>query len=174
MDLKHETLNSENYGLTWQFRVSPNSCDNPAYYEMYLKFSAIADSNSGFTKTYLLVDKDAGLIAGFYSVRASALALNEDGHLFISRPALEIAELAVDERYERCGIGTALIDLVLSMADTLRRGFCGIRSVVLSADPKAVSFYEKNGFARLSNTYEPIIKPETVNCIPMYLDLSDI
>lgn len=37
MNLKRELLNKDDVGLAWQFRVSPDSCDNPEYYENYLK-----------------------------------------------------------------------------------------------------------------------------------------
>lgn len=175
MNLQLETLDKDNQRLAWHFHVSRNSCDNPEYYDNYIRFSALSDFKSGFTTTSILIDSDADRIAGFFSLRATGIGSQDgEGHYIINRPALEIAELAVDKEYEREGIGTFLIDLVIKYADYLRKNCCGIRTIVLCADPKAVGFYEKNSFAKLSDTYDPMIKPETINCIPMYLDLPEL
>ena len=152
-------MNNDHFGLAMNFRVSPNSCDNPSHYEQYLQFSAISDGKSGMGVTHLAVEKDddtdeVKAVLGFVTVRAtSLLSKGENGEDRV-HPSLEIAELAVSKNYERQGVGTKLVDLAIAMADEMRERYMGIKYIVLCADPKAVGFYEKLDFKAIGDDME--------------------
>ena len=167
-------MNTEIAGLAWSFHVSPDSCDNPMHYENYLRLSALAEQKDGQAVTHVMIDDDANCIAGFVALRATSLVSTlEDGKLSVN-PALEIAELAVDQSYEGEGVGTTLVKLALAYADLIREGTAGIKFVMLCSDPKSVGFYEKLGFSHVSDLYKVLNDGWNNHCEPMYRRLPEL
>ena len=78
MNLSFSLFDQEHSGLAWHFRVSPSSCDNPGHYEEYIRFVALSDRRSGMGVTHVLIDADAGRIAGFVALRLSSLFYTGD------------------------------------------------------------------------------------------------
>ena len=173
MDLYVKKMDPQDATLAWKFHVCPNSCDNPSHYEYYLRLNAISENASGKSVTHILLDCNSDRIAGFVSLRASSLVDVCDGVSF-GTPVMEIAELAVDQEYEHCGIGTKLVQLALVLAEKLNESFMGIRYVMLCADPRAVNFYSRNdlGFGRVEDHYNVPRDGWNKNCIPMYLKIA--
>lgn len=167
-----EKLSIENVGLAAGFSVNPSSCGNSDFYREYLLYNAISDQNSGRNTTHLFIDKDANRIMGFVSLRASSLLKQRDGGKYLGAPALEVSVLAVDREYERRGVGSALIDFVLSEVAELHEHFLGIQYIILAADEKAIGFYEKMGFTLFANYWEGIPKDNwSLDCDPMFMEL---
>lgn len=164
-------MNNGCSGLAWKFRVSPVSCENPAHYEEYIRFVAVSDRSEGMGTTHILVNHDEDEMMGYVTLRATSLvSTNERGNKIV-HPALEIAELAVAEKYERIGVGTNLVQLAILAASDLRENLLGIRYVVLCADPKAVGFYEKLKFGRVRDVYEVLRDGSNDNCEAMFIQL---
>lgn len=178
MPYSYELMSGKFMGLAWKFHVSPDSCDNPDYYEQYLRLCSISDYKSGMGITHLIVDTDnegnAVAIAGFVTLRATSLVNTDGNGVKIVHPSLEIAELAVNKDYERKGIGTKLVDTAIFIADKLRASFLGIKYVVLCADPKAIGFYEKMDFGKIGDLYEALREGWNNNCEPMYITLPEL
>lgn len=67
-------------------------------------------------------------------------------------PALEIAYLAIDKKFQNLHIGSALIEQITSMAKEQKLGGCVFLTVRAWHIPgySAVGFYEKNQFAKLT------------------------
>ena len=172
MNLKHELLNKENVGLAWQFRVSPDSCDNPDYYESYLRLSAISDANMGQAVTHVLLDTDSQRIAGYVALRTTSLISDDGNGVKLVHPAVEIAELAVDRDYEGKDVGSHLVGLAILLADEIRQQI-GVRSLLVCADPQAVGFYQKQKFDYLSSLYYMLRDGWNNNCVPMYMDFPE-
>ncbi len=164
-------------GLTWNFRVNPESCNNPTHYEEYLKFNALTDQRCGLAVTHVLVEDDDTTrqkkIAGFIALKATSLVKEyeeyNEGH-----PALEIAELAIDKEYERHGFGTLLVQFAITTAASLNDNHLGIEYVVLCADPEAVEFYTKAplDFKKLEDYYNLPREGWNQNCIPLLVKIS--
>ncbi len=178
MALTHALMSQKYAGLAWGFHVSPDSCDNPAYYETYLRLCAVDDHIHGMGVTHLVVDCDddgnAKAIAGFVTLRATSLISTDKDGVKIVHPSLEIAELAVSKDYERRGIGSTLVNLAIYIADELRNGLLGIKYVVLCADPQAVDFYEKKmDFGKIGELYETLHDGWNNRYEPMYITLPD-
>ena len=164
-------VNKENIGLADSFSVNPISCENPNFYKDYLQFSAIADLYTGRNTTHLFIDKKENRIMGFISLRSSTI-FSTDEQKITGSPAMEISVLAVDKDYERRGVGSTLIDYVLTQADTLHDHIMGLQYIILAADKIAVGFYEKLGFERMERQYDQMPKEIwNVNCVPMSMFL---
>ena len=67
-------------------------------------------------------------------------------------PALEIAYLAIDQKFQSLHIGSALVDEIASMARKQRYAGCVFLTVRAwhTSNYSAVGFYEKNQFAKLT------------------------
>ena len=178
MDYLPVVMSPDYARLTWDFHVSPDSCDNPAHYEEYLRLCAINDQENGMGVTHLLLDTDKNgkpiAIAGYVTLRATSLVGTDNDGTKIVNPSLEIAELAVDKDYERKGVGTELVRLTISVADKLQRKFLGIKNIVLCADPKAVEFYKKKKFGMIEDWYEALRDGWNNHCEAMYMAMSDL
>lgn len=171
MSISHKVMSKDCAGLAWEFHVSPASCDNPAHYEQYIRLSAVSDRSEGMGTTHIFVDDEANEMMGYVTLRATSLiSENERGNRIV-HPALEIAELAVAEKYERLGVGTHLVRLAILVASDLRENLIGFRYVVLCADPKAVGFYEKQKFGKVRDVYEVLRDGSNDNCEAMFLQL---
>lgn len=165
-------IDTNNVGLADQFSVNPDSCENSDFYREYLKYSAVSDLHTGKNTTHLLVDEDSNRIMGFVSLRASAIISQGDNDSTMGIPALEVSVLAVDQKYERRGVGTALIDYVIAQADELHRQYVGLQYIILAADKMATGFYEHMAFTRIEDRWNRIPKENwSANCVPMSLFL---
>lgn len=173
MNLSLSLFNQDLSGLAWHFHVSPSSCGNPMHYENYLRFSALSDARSGMGVTHVLFDESVNRIAGFVTLRMSSLFYTGEDGKKRGSPALEIAELAVDADYERCGVGSSLLDLAIRAADVIRADMAGVKYLLACADPAAVGFYEKNGFSRVSDLYEMPRDGSNNDCFPMYVQFPE-
>lgn len=178
MSFSHVLMGKEYFGLALSFNVSPASCDNPGHYENYLRFCAISDYQSGRGVTHLIVDTnekgDKIAIAGFITLRATSLISQSERNMPVVHSSIEIAELAVNKDYERRGVGSALVNIAICLADELRREKLGIKYVVLCADPKAIGFYkEKHHFEEIGELYETPREGWNEKCEAMYITLPD-
>ena len=69
-------------------------------------------------------------------------------------PALLIARLATDERYERQGIGRYLISHAVRLASIMSADV-GCRIVFANSEPDVVRFYEATGFTKFTDIQAP-------------------
>jgi GNAT superfamily N-acetyltransferase len=100
-----------------------------------------------------------GVILGFFTVAASELtatrlpAARRKRLPLYPLPVLRLARLAVDERAQGRGIGSALLRAVFALAHRMADDF-GCIGVVVDAKPEAVAFYERLGFMMLEAATE--------------------
>lgn len=88
------------------------------------------------------------------------------GFRFNSYPAMMLARLAVDKRFQGQGIGTELLDLAISLVVGSIMPIAGCRYLLVDAKESSVRFYERHGFARLGEL--PDSKRDLTS---MYIDL---
>lgn len=173
-----ELMSGDHMELAWQFRVSSFSCENPDYYREYLAFSSTSDHNIGMGVTHVLVERnennEAIAILGYVTLRMTSFTSQSEDGKKACHPSLEIAELAVNEKYERTGIGSDLVNYAIYTADWIRKKYVALKYICLCADPMAVGFYQKNRFQKLEDYYEMPYDGANNNCIPMYLMLPDL
>jgi ribosomal protein S18 acetylase RimI-like enzyme len=118
----------------------------------WLQVRAIKNETAGASRTFISVERESGLIAGYYCLAASSLGL-EDAPSRLARnmpspiPIILIGRLAVDTRFGGMGLGASLLqDAILKGIEAAR--IVGARAFLVHAiDDSAQSFYERFGFA---------------------------
>lgn len=175
------TMCGQYSGLARKFHVNPESCNNPEYFEDFLRFMSCGDYIKGASVTHILIDRNNDTseerIMGFVSLRASSLTQeeysDERGKIIVGRAALEIFELAVDKDYERQGIGSDLVSIAIDKAAELRKDI-GIERLVLCAAETAVGFYIKQEFSKAEDYYGIPRDLTNQTCVAMFKTLPEI
>lgn len=120
--------------------------------------------------TYLATHADTPV--GYVALLTDAVRLNQDerkkvksGSLRLKGtdhpvvPALKVARLAVDKRYQRMGVGERLLRFSLLSALDISE-MAGCRLLTLDALPHRVDYYAKRGFVyNLENSYKDKPRP---------------
>ncbi len=140
--------------LSRQHNRAAFSCGEPPLDE-YLKQHARANARLGIAAVHILHDTEANRIAGYFSLSAAALHV-EDLPPDLARklprypvPIMLVARLAVDREYQGRGLGgDLLVHALATILDLSERG--GIYAAVVDAkNDSARAFYEHYGFTRL-------------------------
>ena len=146
-------------------------CDHPrdsfvsgvAALDRYLRELALQDVKRRVAGCYVAVAGE-GDVAGFYTLAATHVpmdALPPETTRKLPRypvvPAMLMGRLAIASKYQRQGLGRALV------ADAaIRTSSLGIGAFALIVDAKdkaAVTFYEANGFIRIPNEARRLFLP---------------
>ncbi|MGL5430589.1 MAG: GNAT family N-acetyltransferase [Vibrio sp.] len=131
----------------------------------FLRNQACEFQQGMIAQTYVCValdkqePKDKGMIIAYITLTCSELDVTtgyvvEDcpyANRYDYLPAVKIARLAVDSRYQYKGLGKTLIQLALDIAINDIYPTVGCRFVTTDAKPTAVDFYEKEGFTFLDS-----------------------
>ena len=133
--------------------VEKFSCGN-ADLDDYLKKYAHQNHVNNISKTYLLIDDEhENSIVGYVTLCATSIRpdhLPKD-YLKLPKylvPAIKIARLAVDSRYQGQHFGKALLHYAFKKSITTSISV-GVKLVVVDAKEESKSFYEKYGFISL-------------------------
>ena len=124
--------------------------------DRYLREQASQDVKRLVAGCFVVVEAATGTLAGYYTLAASSVAANDLPPKFAKRlpryplfPAALIGRLAVDQRYQGRGIGSALLaDAALRV---LRSDMKALALIVEAKDEKAAAFYRLQGFAPFAN-----------------------
>ena len=119
--------------------------------DRYLREQASQDVKRLVAGCFVVVEAATGTLAGYYTLAATSVAANDLPPPFVKRlprypllPAALIGRLAVDQRYQDKGIGSALLaDATLRV---LRSDMKALALIVEAKDEKAVAFYLLQGF----------------------------
>ena len=137
--------------LSTQHPVKEFKCSNEALNQWFADI-ALTYQSIGAARTFVALD-DNGTIVGFYSLCNAAFdrveAPGRRHGLPSMIPAILLARLAVDNRFERQGIGCALVADAMLTAEELARHSACMFLIVDPIDDKARRFYEKAGFIPL-------------------------
>lgn len=100
-------------------------CGEPSLNE-WLRNRAVANERGGASRTFVSVDRDSQMVAGYYCLSASSLR-SEDAPEALKRnmpnpiPVILIGRLAVDDRSADQGLGASLLqDAVLKSVEAAR------------------------------------------------------
>jgi GNAT superfamily N-acetyltransferase len=128
------------------FSCGEQSLDN------WLNLRAIKNEAAGSSRTFVSIERDSALIAGYYCLSASGLARDDAGGALARNapdpiPVILIGRLAVDSRFQGAGVGASLLqNAVLKSVEAAR--IVGSRAILVDAlDDGAVAFYRRFGFA---------------------------
>jgi GNAT superfamily N-acetyltransferase len=121
--------------------------------DRYLRQQAGQDSRKRVAAVYLLVKREGGDIAGFYTLANTALhaaVLPAEWVKKLPRypllPATLLGRLAVELRHRQRGLGEFLLLDALRRSLELSRASASFAVVVDAKDPQAAGFYRRYGF----------------------------
>lgn len=146
-----ERLDAEIVAFDRRFDRTEFSCGKESL-DAWLKQYAGQSERRDTTRTFLAIDPESDRVVGYYATTAIELDLNAEAAAFgVGRrrypmPAVLIARLAVDSRWQGRGVGKNLL------VDALQRIFeasaaVGFEVVVVHAiDADASTFYRRYGF----------------------------
>ena len=129
----------------------------------YFKKYALQNHNNNISKTYLCIDIDNDIVAGYVTLCAAsleAISLPKD-YKNLPRypiPAIRIARLAIDKKYQRQHIGKSLLSFALKKIVVASLNI-GIKFALVDAKEESKSFYEKYGFIPLADKPLSYIMP---------------
>jgi GNAT superfamily N-acetyltransferase len=123
--------------------------------DRYFQERAGQDQRRGIASCFVLIDRDAPAVAGFYTLSTFGVVASDLPESFTSRlprypilPGILLGRLAVDRRSQGAGLGRRLL------VDALRRArdaTAQVGAVVMVVDAKqeaVAHFYEGFGFVR--------------------------
>lgn len=123
----------------------------------FLVNEALYEQNKHLNTTHLLVDKNRNELVGFVSLCNDCIPLEIDekaGYDFTygTIPALKIARLAVDNKYQHQNYAMKLFQYVIYQAITIRKS-SGVAFITLDCYSHRISFYE-NKFGFIKNVIQ--------------------
>jgi GNAT superfamily N-acetyltransferase len=145
----------------------------------FLVEDALNQQNRKISVTYLWFLRRTNELVGYVTISPDCIKtkkinqqlsqkFREKGINYKSLPALKIGRLCVDDRFQKCGIGTLIIQFAINIASKLSQQV-GCRFLYLDAKRNednakdALHFYRRMGF----EYYDEKDRKET----PLYLDL---
>lgn len=148
--------------------------------EEYLKSSALDDEISGESRTYLVKDSVSRALACYFSLRTCLVPLALDDETFVTMPAIELSNFAVNERYRRSQGNTrkigayVFLEFILPIVKHVA-GIVGAKWLCVYSLPETglMKYYESLGFRSLAPDDEAFVyshvKPKYDDgCIFMY------
>jgi len=116
----------------------------------FLTKDAVRDQENRISRTYLCCWKKN--IAGYVTLLTDTLELHAvseidgiDGYFYQKYPAIKIARLAVDVKFEQKGVGRFILLTSIGKAIKISDEI-GCRYITVDSKPESIGFYEKYGF----------------------------
>lgn len=174
--VEHLTDSKEDHNLIMGF-VAGKGADG---LEGYLKSCALDDEVSGESRTYLVKDSVSRALACYFSLRTCLVPLALGSETFVTMPAIELSNFAVNEQYRRAQkkvrkIGAYvflefIIPIVRHVADIVGAKWLCVYSL---PEPGLMKHYKSLGFRSLAPDDEAFVyshvKPKyDTDCIFMY------
>lgn len=122
----------------------------------FLRGHAKRFHRTNLAKTFVVVEQGQARIAAYVTVLCTQVSVSdvltpegEDEYPYGDYPALRLARLAVDSRLQGAGMGSMLVDFVLSLARDQVMPHVGCRFLIVDAKQQSVGFYRKKGFSTI-------------------------
>lgn len=141
-------------------------CSKPEFAE-YFSVQAVYDQMHQIGQPYVF--ERSGRIVGYVVLSMDRLDMEKEVlgiDAFGNIPALLIGHLATDERDERRGVGSAMVEWSIAYARRLSSAV-GCRVVGVNSEPDVVEFYAKLGFREIPRDD---VMPNQ-NAVDMYIDV---
>ncbi len=135
----------------------------------FLKNNASIDQKNLVNRTQLCFWNNK--LVGFFSLAAGTIETKSviDGielYQYRKYPAVKIARLGIDSRFEKHGIGTYLVQVIMGQVMSICENI-GCRYLLVDSKLESTGFYEKCGF-RVAE------KNKKTQFTPMYLNMQPI
>lgn len=139
----------------------------------FLKEDAFKNQEELISKTYLCWHSNQYQLVGYITLTTDIIRKGEvqkEGRISVpykEYPAIKIARLAVDKKYERRGVGRFLLLIAVGKALDIAKEV-GCRFITVDSKPDSIGFYKKGGGFELAKRYQDERYPT------MYLDILPI
>ncbi len=134
--------------------------------DRYLKQQAGQDARKRVAAPFVLIEKNSGTVAGYYTLCATSIDIDELPTEIVKKlpkypdvPATLLGRLAVDQNFRKKGLGEVLLMDALSRC--LKNEIATMAVVVSAKDDKARSFYEHFDFIRFPDYPYRLFLPMT-------------
>lgn len=145
MHLKRITELSEE-----QFRNISNFESREEEMTDFLKGEALTYDEAGEGNTFLVINDDNEICA-YYTIKANSIQIVDERNQYNKYrvfPAVEIARLAVDMKFEGQFIASAILGIILDLVNDIK-SHLGIKFIYLYSLPEAIRFYKTKNKAKL-------------------------
>ena len=123
----------------------------------FLRRSARRYDAECLAKTYVFVTTGEGgkeKIVAYISLNCSVIEVDAEqpqveDYSYEDLPAVKIARLAVDQRFQRRDLGTDLVSMAIALTKGEIMPRVGCRFLIVDSKQDSVKFYEKRGFRML-------------------------
>jgi GNAT superfamily N-acetyltransferase len=125
-------------------------CGEPTL-DDWIQLRALKNERVGASRTFVTIERGAGVIAGYYCLSASSLT-HEAATSALRRntpdpiPVILIGRLAVDKKFAGTGLGASLLQDAMSKEIEAARTIGARAFIVHALNDSAESFYRKFGF----------------------------
>ena len=134
----------------------------------FLKNDALINQEHLLNRSYVCFLKEH--MVGFFTLTTDTITAKAvskldcvDDYKYAKYPAIKLARLAVDTRYEKQGIGTYMLFAAIGIALSISE-HVGCRYITVDSKKESIGFYEKYNFA--------IVKTrKDMDFVPMYLNM---
>lgn len=135
----------------------------------FLINDALIDQNNLVNRTNLCFWKEE--LTGFFALVADTIETKTvadgiESYQYQKYPAIKIARLAIDSRFEKRGIGTHLVKVIMGQVISICNNI-GCRYLLVDSKIESTGFYEKFGFKIAE-------KNRKKDFTPMYLNMQPI
>jgi GNAT superfamily N-acetyltransferase len=142
-------------------------CGNEAL-NQFLKQTARQHIQKGVSRTFVLVNTEQPeIIIGFFTLTLCEVHLDQFPAKLLKKypaqvPGVKLARLAVDQAYQRQGIGEVLMIEAMQRALIIADNAGGIGLFVDAKDESAKTYYSRYGFVSLEDTSLVLFLPLSV------------
>lgn len=116
----------------------------------FLKNDALSNQEQLISKTYVCYYR--GHLAGYFTLTTDTIKVKSvddsdcvDDFPYSRYPAVKLARLATDNRFERKGIGSHMLFASIGLAQRVA-DITGCRYITVDSKPESIGFYIKYGF----------------------------
>jgi len=157
-----------------RFRIEPLTAkhDRKVFYcdvdvlNGYFYQQVSQDVRRRITACYVVIEVKTNRIAGYYTLAASSIALDDMPDVLAKRlpyyravPVARLGRLAIDNEFRGIGLGAALLwDAVMR---SIRSEIAVFALVVDAKDEQAISFYRHHGFFEFGSLQNHLLLPLT-------------
>ncbi|ANT63999.1 MULTISPECIES: GNAT family N-acetyltransferase [Prosthecochloris] len=139
-------------------------CSGSEILDRYVAERAGQDIRRNLTKCFVAIDNEHKNVAGFYTLSAAQIPLMDLPEPLARKmprydaiPASRLGRLAIDKRYQKKGLGSALIVDALKKSSDASMAVYAL--LVDAKDEKAEEFYRHHGFIHCIGSPQTLFLP---------------
>lgn len=162
------------FSLSGRHNTNSFSCTNCDLND-FLISDALENQEQMVSKTYVCFCKNR--LIGFYTLTTDIIEVKHveekqrwGGYKYSRYPAIKLARLAVDARFERRGVGRLLLSAAVGIAWDVSK-YVGCRYITVDAKQEAIEFYEKHGFIIVEQTRSKNEPTLYLNILPIVKEM---